>query len=256
MALTIASQWTTEVKILTLLINLDRSVERLAAVDDQFRRAGWPYERFRAIEPEVVENHPELDHRRFLRLHNRSIRRGELGCALSHKRCLEQFLATDEAYLVVFEDDVCLDERTFPTVLKTLEWLEMHCNADWHCINLSSGYAKRCRDLTMIEGRILRRSWQFPLLTSALLWNRKGAAAFLAHLNKGLIHTTVDNQLRAFLGRIGQGLSFDTPPVGLTQGPSEINPEGTRKKTTRNGWHDLKRRLPIYAWALWHQYRR
>lgn len=224
----------------------------MAAVKDQFDRVGWHYERFRAIEPDEVDTHPEFDCKRFRRLHNRAIRKGELGCALSHKGCLETFLATDEDHCLVFEDDVCFDERTFPTILATVAWLDARRDVAWHCINLSSSHPKRYRDLAMIEGRMLRRSWQFPLLTSALLWNRQGAAAFLGFLTEHRIYTPVDNQLRHLLGRTARGLSFDSPPVGLTASVSEISAEGPADRGMRNGWYDLKRRLPIYAWALWH----
>lgn len=240
------------VEILTLVINLDRSTDRMEAVRAQFERCGWRYQRFSAVEPDEVETHPEFDCKRFRHLHNRPIRKGELGCALSHKRCLEKFLATNEQYCLVLEDDVCFDERTFPTIVATVKWLELRSDIRWHCVNLSSSYSKRCRDLSVIAGRTLRRSWQFPLLTSALLWNRSGAEAFLRNLNDQLIYTPVDNQLRYLMGRTGLGLSFDNAPVGLTFALSEIRAEGAADRGMRNGWYDVKRRLPVYAWALWH----
>lgn len=239
-------------KVLTLVINLDRSTDRMSAMKRQLDRFGWVYERFSAIEPDQGDAHPELDSRRFRRLHNRSILKGELGCALSHKRCLQRFLSTDNAYCLVFEDDVRFDERSFPTILETLEWLENRSDVSWHCVNLSSSYSKRYRDLTTIAERRLRRSLQFPLLTSALLWNRTGAAAFLRYLDEQLIYTPVDNQLRYLMGRTAKGLSFDSPPVGLLTVASEIGHDGAGARRLRNGWHDLKRRLPVYAWALWH----
>ncbi len=238
--------------MLTLVINLDRSVDRMDAVKEQFARMGSPYERFNAIEPVGIETHPELDGKRFQGLHNRSISKGELGCALSHKRCLEKFLATEQDYCLVFEDDVCFDDQTFPCVIATVKWLELQSDVSWHCVNLSSSYLKRYRDLTDIGGRRLRRSWQFPIFSSALLWNREGATSFLAHLNEQLIHAPVDNQLRSLMGRTAKGLSFDKPPVGLTHGSSVIGPAGRADRRLRNDWHDLKRRVPIYAWALWH----
>jgi glycosyl transferase family 25 len=217
----------------------------------QFARAGRSFQRFAAIAPDVVETHPECDHRRFRSLHNRPIRRGELGCALSHKGCLEMFLASAEEHCLVFEDDVCFDDQTFATIDATLSWLAAHPEQRWHCINLSSAYSKRFRDIGDIAGRRLRRSYQFPILTSAILWNREGAEAFLRDLNAQKLYTPVDDQLRYLMSRTALGLSFDTPPVGLTHVASVIGPEGAAERSTRNGWRDLKRRLPVYGWALW-----
>lgn len=244
--------------MLTLAINLERSTDRRAALEAQFDRVGRTFQRFPAIEPLEVETHPAFDARRFRSLHNRAILKGELGCALSHKRCLEMFLAGSESLCLVLEDDVRFDDSTFPTLDATVEWLAAHPDVRWHCINLSSAYRRRFRDLAEINGRRLRRSWQFPILASALLWNREGAAAFLAHLEATRIHTPVDNQLRAMLSRSGLGLSFDRPPVGLAHVESVIAPgTGPRSNGTslRNGWYDLRRRVPVYGWALWNSFR-
>lgn len=248
----------TEGAILTLAINLDRSVERLAALQAQFDRSGRTFDRFSAIEPSEVDTHPEFDNRRFRSLHNRAIRKGELGCALSHKRCLEKFLTSREEHCLIFEDDVSFDDNTFPTIDATMAWLAAHPNERWHCVNLSSTYRRRFRDLAEIRGRRLRRSWQFPLLTSALLWNRDGAKTFLDHLNAKLIHTPIDNQLRLMLSRSGFGLSFEKPPVGLGHFESVIAPEvgsGANFRSMRNSWYDLRRRLPVYGWAIWNNFR-
>ncbi|WP_158617277.1 glycosyltransferase family 25 protein [Falsigemmobacter faecalis] len=237
------------------MINLDRSTDRLDALKVQFSRAGRNFRRFAAIAPDVIDTHPEFDNHRFRSLHNRPIRRGELGCALSHKRCLEIFLASDEEHCLVFEDDVCFDDQTFPAIEATLAWLEAHPGQRWHCINLSSPYPKRYRNIADIAGRRLRRSFQFPILMSAILWNREGAAEFLRDLNEQKLHRPVDDQLRYLMSRSGLGLSFDMPPVGLTYVTSVIGPEGAADRGTRNGWYDLKRRLPLYGWALWNTVR-
>lgn len=248
----------TESAILTLAINLDRSVDRLAALREQFHRSGRQFDRFSAIEPSEVDTHPEFDDRHFRRIHNRGIRKGELGCALSHKRCLEKFLTTREEHCLIFEDDICFDAESFPTIDATIAWLAEHPNVRWHCINLSSSYRRRFRDLVGIRARRLRRSWQFPLLTSALLWNRAGAEAFLDHLNANLIYTPVDNQLRLMLSRSGLGLSYDRPPVGLSHFESVIAPDvgaGKNDLRLRNSWYDLRRRVPVYGWAIWNSFR-
>ena len=40
----------------------------------------------------------------------RGLQPGEVGCYLSHKKAIEQFLSTDAPYAIVFEDDAIPNE--------------------------------------------------------------------------------------------------------------------------------------------------
>lgn len=163
------------------------------------------------------------------------------------------FLASEEDHCIIFEDDVLFNDQTFPTIDATLEWLAGNPSQPWHCINLSSTYSKRYRDIAEIAGHRLRRSFQFPILMSAILWNREGADAFLRDLNRQKLYTPIDDQLRYLMSRTALGLSFDIPPVGLSPVASDIDAGGRVMRRKRNGWHDLKRRVPYYSWSLWHR---
>jgi GR25 family glycosyltransferase involved in LPS biosynthesis len=63
-------------------INLDRRPDRLENFNREMEYIGWSYEVFDAID------------------------RGDyIGCALSHQKIIEDFLETDDEYIMILEDD-------------------------------------------------------------------------------------------------------------------------------------------------------
>ena len=95
-------------KVVTYLINLDGSDQRLASATAQLNQAGWDFSRFSAYDGRgkalsEFENYDDLAAQKIL---GRSLMNSELGCYLSHYGCAEKFLETDADYLVVLEDDI------------------------------------------------------------------------------------------------------------------------------------------------------
>ena len=56
---------------------------------------------------------------------NAFLSKGEIGCALSHKKVYEEFLKTDQASILVFEDDIIFSKECTLKVLESLmEYVE------------------------------------------------------------------------------------------------------------------------------------
>lgn len=95
-----------------LYINLDRSAERRAAMEDQLRerRLPWPVRRFPAIDGATLRGCPP------------GLRAPQWGCWQSHLTALESSLA-GAAHLHVMEDDALLGPSLagLPGLLETLE---------------------------------------------------------------------------------------------------------------------------------------
>ena len=87
-----------------LLIDLDRSKDRLAFQEEQFRRIGLTFERIAAVDGSLLA---DSAYRRRAYLWERPLSRGEVGCLLSHQACWLQVMKTGRDTLV-FEDDVVL----------------------------------------------------------------------------------------------------------------------------------------------------
>lgn len=106
-----------------LLINLEKDKDRLKYMSDQLDEQDLLFERFEAINgKEYLENGgKEYDEELALKNHHSKLTNGEIGCALSHKRCYQKFLNNPEykdvKYLLILEDDVELD-KNFKNVLE------------------------------------------------------------------------------------------------------------------------------------------
>lgn len=97
-------------RIKTYVINLPRSVERREYIRKE--TAKYPF-----LDVEWVEGvdgrgltEEELDGRfdrkRFMRQYNKRPAPSEIGCTLSHHKCYEKLLASDEEVVLILEDDV------------------------------------------------------------------------------------------------------------------------------------------------------
>ncbi|WP_352537241.1 glycosyltransferase family 25 protein [Mesorhizobium sp. M0029] len=90
-----------------LIINLDRSRDRLAHVTAEFARIGIAFERVAAIDardrPDLAEMPQGKKH---LRLAD-----AEIACLLSHQQCWSTIAAGEDAYAAIFEDDVVFPDK-------------------------------------------------------------------------------------------------------------------------------------------------
>lgn len=78
-----------------LVINLDRSADRLAHMTSQFARIGVPFERVAGLDAATGGVMP-----------TRTLNAAEICCYLSHRRCWQIIADGDDRYGAVFEDDV------------------------------------------------------------------------------------------------------------------------------------------------------
>lgn len=91
-------------------INMDRSVERRAALEERFAALGCAdrYQRFAAVDG------------RDLDLSRASIGPGEYGCFLSHYQCIKETMGED-VHLHIVEDDVVFGPSTIDLIDQTME---------------------------------------------------------------------------------------------------------------------------------------
>jgi glycosyl transferase family 25 len=99
-----------------VLINLDRSPDRLAFMSDQLGRLGLPFTRLPATDSAAVSDDE------FARLGNvwfRPLSRTEVACLVSHSRAWRKAI-DEQKTLLVLEDDVLLSDR-LPAFLAEIE---------------------------------------------------------------------------------------------------------------------------------------
>ena len=216
------------------LINLDGSDDRLRAARAQLDAAGIAFQRVPAFDGRAlrVEDFPDYDPRTALAYMGRPLRGGEIGCYLSHLDCARRFLASGAAHAVVLEDDMRLEPGFAEGVAQALDWLGRH-PLDWDLTHLSPNRHKiftRLHDFTA-AGRPhgLTRAHYFPMTTTALLWSRPGAQAFVdGHRS---IWAPVDNYFRHWQARADRGLAIWPPLVTTTGAESEIADGGANRRS-------------------------
>lgn len=238
------------------VINLDRSPDRIAALAPQLDALGLAWQRLRAVEPDPVDWRDLTDVARTRRYYNRDLTRGETGCFLSHCKALREFLDSGDERCLVLEDDVVTLPDTAATLAALPGVLATPEARGWHCANLSSSYGRRRSPIARIGDNQVWHAWRFPMLTSALLWNRTGAQAWLDHVERDGLHMPIDNQLRLWMARTGGGVSLDRPIFGLDDCESTLpRDHGPHGYHPRNGLKDLRQKVPLALWSMYHQAR-
>ena len=95
-----------------LYINLEKDIERRNFMEQQLKELGFEYERIPAVDGRVlseIEVSELYDSQTSIKYNKKDLTRGEIGCALSHKKCHE--IARDYEYTLILEDDVALPKN-------------------------------------------------------------------------------------------------------------------------------------------------
>lgn len=164
------------------LINLDRSKDRLEFMSDQLSGIGLLIERISAVEGREI---PRKDLAALIpskREWTSEITPAEVGCFLSHKKCLEAIAAGQDNYSIVLEDDVLLSKRASALLLRT-DWIP----ADADIIKIETqGKKVLIGELFSCEGTpySIGRLKSTHILSAGYIVSRGGAKRILADMNE------------------------------------------------------------------------
>lgn len=117
------------------LLNLERSPERRAFMEEQFKRLDLEYEIFKAVDGLQLSQDELACYSRqdALRCSERELLPTEIGCALSHARIWQRIVEEGLEKVLVFEDDILIGTM-MPHILRVLDRLP----PDWEFINFVS----------------------------------------------------------------------------------------------------------------------
>jgi glycosyl transferase, family 25 len=163
-------------RLLTLVINLDRAVERRARITASLLQLGLAWTRLPAVDARQlsVAQRAALDTAAYQRKHGMTPLDGELGCYLSHVEAMERFLASDAEFALILEDDV-LPGGQLPAVLQAL----MAHPQRWDMVKLSAVHSGTpVPVLGLTETHRLAVMLSRCTGSSAYLVNRSAAAAY------------------------------------------------------------------------------
>ena len=215
------------------VINLDGSDRRMCEMRADLDREGLAFTRVAAVDGRnrAASSFPQYRETHAVSFLGRKLLSGEVACSLSHLACVTRFLASGERYALVLEDDSVMEVGFATRVVEIVRVLEQHPSLDWHVVHLSSPGLKLSTPLTEIGDFSLHHAHYFPMRTTAILWSRAGAQAFVNL--PPVIFAPIDLFFRYWVTRTGKGLAA-TPALALDRmGVSEIdNQHGT---LTRHG---------------------
>ncbi|MCU4338202.1 glycosyltransferase family 25 protein [Acinetobacter dispersus] len=239
-------------KVVTYLINLDGSDQRLANATAQLQHEGWSFTRFAAYDGrgKALSEFTNYDDAEAQKILGRSLINSELGCYLSHYGCAEKFLETDADYLVVLEDDIQVLPNFKHNLDSLLNYLDQHKELDWYVVNMAAKKKKLARDIIQLEQFTLWHAYYFPIRGVGLVWSRKGAEEFVK-LGKQ-IHVPVDIFFQGWLSKNGKGLGVWQPfvkPAGLDSDIlGTVATQGIQRKDleNRDSSHGLKKQKRMW----------
>ena len=240
-------------KISYYLINLDSSVERLQQADAELRKHNIEYERISAVDGRQldVKTYSNYDSVQANKLMGRDLLGGEIGCYLSHLKCLESFLASDSDYVVVLEDDLEIISNLQLLVQESLVWMKAQ-HVEWYLLNIGRQKRKFSRKIHQVGQHDLLKAYYFPVRTLGLVWSRVGATLFLQQQNK--ISAPIDVALQVWLSKNGKGLSFMPALVQPNGAESDIDTKKNNKIPQQIALRTKGNRLPRHKRILTNKY--
>ncbi len=161
-----------------VVINLKRSPERRAFMDDQLRRAGLGYTLFeaidgRALDPATVARY---DRRRRLERYGIDLTRGEIAAYLSHYNVVTNALEAGLDHVCVLEDDAVLPDG-FGALLERIAAL----GPEYELVALTGHRTPAHIDVVPLgAGRRLARLLGPPCTNPAYVLSRSGAEKLAA----------------------------------------------------------------------------
>lgn len=159
----------------TLVINLDRSTDRLAHCQSQFERLHIGFERVQAVDGRTLSR--EVIDSIYLRKDWPKPTDSEFACFMSHRKCWELLANSDEKYAVIFEDDIILVENAI-NFLENIDWIP----EDIDILRLETFkmevYYKRW-DKIPVKDRHLMQATTFHVGTGGYIISSKFASALL-----------------------------------------------------------------------------
>lgn len=232
------------VRLLVLVINLDRSPDRLQRIGDRLDALGLAWERLPASDGQLLNmDDPDLlDRAEFGRRHGKHPMPGELGCYLSHVRAMRRVVEAGAEFGLILEDDALLDSR-LPEVVRGL--LE-HTSA-WDIVKLTGvhhGHPRRIRALDARHDLVVMLTK--CTATSAYMINRKTAELMADPLLP--MRIPFDHEFdRGWYWGVKVRYVRPYPVLHDQRVASTINDGGAAslKVNTRFHW---RRRLPAFGW--------
>lgn len=165
-----------------VLINLDKSKDRLTNMQRQFDVLNIPFQRFSAVNGKELSTE-ELEKTTSKMCSNVLCNRGMIGCALSHMRIIKDFVQSKDDFICIMEDDVVLT-KDFPKFLTDVD--KVYEKLDFDMISLFC--LGICKVQTVAVNNYTFSKPLFPLSLTSYILSKKGAMKFLDYIGDKILY--------------------------------------------------------------------
>lgn len=238
----------------TYLINLDRAKERLDFMQSEFEKCNLTYERISAVDAKTLDPNSYKVNNKY----DRDLVPGEIGCYMSHLKTMETFLASDNEFAVIIEDDAILVDDFKTAVENALSnYTQLSTKDQWDVLKLFNGKRKHIKIADVDQKYIIAAcGTSVPITTIAAIWTRKAAEKFLNKVNnpKPTIQRPIDCDLqhaREFDLRIYNLLPSLVKPAPV-ETQIQIDRSLRKSKFPRQIQYELNRLFPKYFYLINH----
>ena len=209
------------------VINLSGSKDRLESAQDQLKDTNLEFERIEAVDGRnrQASDFPNYDSVSAMQFFGRNLKSGEIGCYLSHVKAAQAVLDSGAEYGLVFEDDFRGSPQSWTIVQKLTEFLKSETCPNWQMVNLGRAprfLSRPIKDLSLDSenSSALHQAFYFPVIATAILWSKEGAARFVQDAAKPI--APVDHMFRHLMSQSGTGLAIDPAPFSILNITSDI----------------------------------
>lgn len=186
-----------------LLINLDRSTERLKQIKQQLDKLNISFERVVAVDANTLS---ELTFD-FVKTPNYEypypLTKGEVACFLSHKKCWELIVSSNEDWTLVLEDNAFITPRLCDYIIDK-EWIPTECELIQLTHTDLPTYTNKVLEIP--NNTLMKTVYSSPFGTSAYLISKKAASIALEHSK--VLRSPVDNFLFSSWSSFSKSISF------------------------------------------------
>ncbi len=201
------------------VINLDKSTTRFEKFKNTFDPLELTISKISAVDGNSIDFKVFSNDIECRREMGRSIQPGEVGCFLSHRKALENFLKTDSEYALIFEDDA-VPTAQFKDVVESLTKSFLKEKKNVIAINLGATDFKYSSPYLNLGSHTLRCTHRFPMLATCVLWTRYGANLFIKNSSK--VTMPYDNFLRYLFSGTNRVFSVQPPVISGSGDDSDI----------------------------------
>ena len=226
-------------KLVTFLINLDRSRDRLAYSKLEFERYGVDYTRIEAVDGRQIDiaDFPQATRNGWA--YHTPLTVNEVACYMSHLNALKSFLASDATHAMILEDDFAFVEDPMPCISSMMEI------DDWDIVKLYNWKKRRLKKYFASFMTSAQKSYSLyfnastAICNTGQLFSRSGAEKFLAKKNH--FYRPVDVELKHYWEQKLRIKSL-SPPI-ITE-HKETQPLSTI------GHAPSEKSLPSFLWRM------